>query len=37
MITHHIDANMDADRDKLLTDLSAVGRLLAVRRFASRV
>ena len=27
MITHHIDANIDADRDKLLTDLTAAGRL----------
>jgi hypothetical protein len=29
MITHHIDANIDADRDKLMKDLTAVGRLLS--------
>jgi hypothetical protein len=27
--THHIDANIDADRDKLLNDLTAVGWLLS--------
>jgi hypothetical protein len=29
MITHHIDANIDADRDKLMKDLTAAGRLLS--------
>jgi hypothetical protein len=28
MITHHIDANIDAERDKLMNDLTAAGRLL---------
>lgn len=27
--THHIDANIDADRDKLLTDLTTAGRILS--------
>jgi hypothetical protein len=30
MITHHIDANVDADRDKLMKDLAAAGRLLSM-------
>ncbi|MGO9109036.1 MAG: LssY C-terminal domain-containing protein [Thermoguttaceae bacterium] len=29
LITHHIDANIDADRDKLLSDLTAAGWLLS--------
>jgi hypothetical protein len=29
MPTHHIDANIDADRDKLSRDLTAAGRLLS--------
>jgi len=28
MITHHIDANIDTDRDKLMNDLAMAGRLL---------
>jgi hypothetical protein len=31
MITHHIDANIDADRDKLMKDLTAAGRLLSMK------
>ena len=27
LITHHIDANIDADRDKLMNDLTAAGWL----------
>ena len=27
LTTHHIDANIDADRDKLMNDLTAAGRL----------
>jgi hypothetical protein len=30
MITHHIDANIDADRDKLMQELSVIGRLLSM-------
>lgn len=29
LITHHIDANIDADRDKLMEDLKALGRMPA--------
>jgi hypothetical protein len=29
MITHHIDADIDADRDKLMKDLTAIGRLVS--------
>ena len=32
VITHHIDANVDADRDKLLNDLATAGKLLLVER-----
>lgn len=34
MITHHIDANIDADRDKLLKDLMTAGRLLSREEIA---
>ena len=34
MITHHIDANIDADRDKLVKDLMTAGRLLSTERIA---
>jgi len=32
MITHHIDADIDADRDKLMNDLTVAGRLLFTER-----
>lgn len=32
MITHHIDANVDADRDKLMQDLTAAGRLSSTEK-----
>jgi hypothetical protein len=34
MITHHIDANIDADRDKLTKDLTAAGRLSCTESIA---
>jgi hypothetical protein len=32
-VTHHIAANIDADRDKLLDDLATAGRLMSLRGF----
>ena len=34
MITHHIDADIDADHDKLMKDLTAAGRLLSTEGIA---